>query len=1089
MHYRSDVSLVRRLDLFASFAAASCVVIGLSVLSGWALHVPGLVTWGATRVMVPNTAACFLLAGLSLWLLRKGADQPFWLARKLIAHAATAIFSLLSLTSLLNRLFHLNLSIDFLMFLQPPAAWGTQGPAFMSPITAVGFLLLGCALAMMDWLPKGKSWPTQFLCLGAAMTTLFGFFGLILGARVSPLDVAAPTVAAFLVLNFGILCSRPRWALGGLMTRRSPGAKWLRRALPGAALLFGLIGWLLSQPLLTDVHLTWIEVAVLALLTGCMLTLFIGWIAYMVDRSDDDGVRAEQPSNPPLGDLEEPEAEIRLQRWVRLGAGVAVLLTSLLGLLSWRMARQSQRDAAWVAHTHEASAALEITLRHLVDTETGARGFFLTGQAPFLQTYDEGQRAAILDLAGLRKLIRDPDQQRRLDLLGQRVAAKLQLARILVTARKNFGTIPTLAQLEQGKQLMDDVRVSADAIEAAEDQFVVQRSERARATRHLTTTAVGLGSIFEIIFLFIAGMTVSREIGVSAEARAQIKTLNADLERRVGQRTAELQSEVTVRIASEAKLKNQAALLELADDAILVRDLENRVVFFNPAAQVMYGLSPEEISGRVSHELLQTEFPLPLAAIDAALASNGGWQGELRHRTGQGVEMVVASRWTLQRDEQGAPMAVLEINRDITERKQNEEQLAAQAEELRQSQKALEDQAFMMQSILDSMIEGLVAADEHGKFVLWNPAAEKIMGLGATGLPPQEWSAHYGVFLPDKVTPVAPGQTALERAVRGEVVSTEVFLRNPALDREVWLEINSSPLRGNDGVLRGGVAAFRDITQRKADELEIRKLNEDLEARIVRRTAQLEMANRELEAFSYSVSHDLRSPLRHIAGFTRILINEFGGSMEAEARAHLQSIEKAVGLTGQLIEGLLNMATLGRQALRPRHTDLNPLVEEIISQLRPECEGREVEWRVAPLPALDCDPILIRQVLQNLLDNALKYSRGRRPAIIEVDSIQRPGEPAVIFVRDNGAGFDLKYAEKLFGVFQRFHSKKEFEGTGVGLATVLRILQKHGGTIWAESAVDQGATFYFAMQPVTAQTGLTAKATEDQEAVTTSRQT
>jgi light-regulated signal transduction histidine kinase (bacteriophytochrome) len=218
-----------------------------------------------------------------------------------------------------------------------------------------------------------------------------------------------------------------------------------------------------------------------------------------------------------------------------------------------------------------------------------------------------------------------------------------------------------------------------------------------------------------------------------------------------------------------------------------------------------------------------------------------------------------------------------------------------------------------------------------------------------------------------------------------------------------------------------------------------------------------------LEAFSYSVSHDLRTPLRHVAGYARILVNDFGPVMAVEAREHLQRIEDAVSRMGLLIDALLKMAVLRRQSLRLSQSELNPIVDDVISMLQPECDGRDVEWRIAKLPALDCDPILMAQVFQNLLGNALKYSRGRDKAVIEVGSIQRPGEPAIIFVRDNGAGFNMKYAERLFGVFQRFHTDSEFEGTGVGLATVHRIIQKHGGTIWAESEVDHGATFYFAL--------------------------
>jgi signal transduction histidine kinase len=258
--------------------------------------------------------------------------------------------------------------------------------------------------------------------------------------------------------------------------------------------------------------------------------------------------------------------------------------------------------------------------------------------------------------------------------------------------------------------------------------------------------------------------------------------------------------------------------------------------------------------------------------------------------------------------------------------------------------------------------------------------------------------------------------------------------------------------------------------------LQIRTLNEELEERIAKRTEQLEATNRELEAFSCSVSHDLRTPLRHIAGFARILVNDFGPVMAVEAREHLQRIEDAVSRMELLVDALLKMAVLRRQPLRLRRSELNPIVDEVVSMLQPECEGRDVEWRIAKLPALDCDPILMVQVFQNLLGNAVKYSRGQPKAVIEVDSIQQAGKPVIIFVRDNGAGFNMKYAEKLFSVFQRFHTESEFEGTGVGLATVHRIIQKHGGIIWAEAEVDHGATFYFDLL-TTEQSGTTRKAT------------
>ena len=419
------------------------------------------------------------------------------------------------------------------------------------------------------------------------------------------------------------------------------------------------------------------------------------------------------------------------------------------------------------------------------------------------------------------------------------------------------------------------------------------------------------------------------------------------------------------------------------------------------------------------------------------------------------------------KDAQDNLAGAVAVLRDITNRKQVEAVLAGQAEELSRqaaelmcSRNELETQKLMLQSVLDSMSEGLVTTDERGKFVIWNPAAEKIVGLGPANVTSEEWSAHYGLYLPDMVTPFPVDQNPLRRALLGETSTADMYLRNLELGTGVFIESSASPLRDKSGALRGGVVAFRDITQRKIDEREIRKLNDKLEEKVFERTAQLQAANHELEAFSYSVSHDLRAPLRHIVGFTSLFLEEFGASLEPRGQNYLRRIQAGASRMGQLVDELLNLARIGRRALHPQPTELKSVVEEVIAMLQPEIEGRQMEWKIGRLPCVECDPVLIQQVFQNLIANALKYSRPRAQAVIEIGQTQENEQP-VIFVRDNGVGFDMQYAGKLFGVFERLHRAEDFEGTGVGLATVLRIVKKHGGRVWAQAELDRGATFYF----------------------------
>jgi light-regulated signal transduction histidine kinase (bacteriophytochrome) len=240
------------------------------------------------------------------------------------------------------------------------------------------------------------------------------------------------------------------------------------------------------------------------------------------------------------------------------------------------------------------------------------------------------------------------------------------------------------------------------------------------------------------------------------------------------------------------------------------------------------------------------------------------------------------------------------------------------------------------------------------------------------------------------------------------------------------------------------------------------QLLDQLEHRVAERTAELAAANQELEAFSYSVSHDLRAPLRAIDGFARILIEEHAARLDSGAQRYLHRVRDGAQRMGQLIDDLLAFSRLSRLPLRKTVVITSDVVQEVLDELRPDYEHRQVEIRLGELPACQADPTLLKQVWTNLLSNALKYTRGRGVAWIEIGS-QPANGGRTYFVKDNGVGMDMRYADKLFGVFQRFHTREEFEGTGVGLAIVHRIIQRHGGRVWADSQPGQGSTFYFTL--------------------------
>jgi PAS domain S-box-containing protein len=384
----------------------------------------------------------------------------------------------------------------------------------------------------------------------------------------------------------------------------------------------------------------------------------------------------------------------------------------------------------------------------------------------------------------------------------------------------------------------------------------------------------------------------------------------AAIRRRIERELREARDKLETEVAERTQ---QASLLNLTHDSIFVRDIDFVITYWNLGAQELYGWTAEDAIGKQSHQFLQTVYPTPLDDVRAELMRTGRWEGELERTKADGTHIIVASRWSLQRDERQRPLTILETNNDITERKRTEEA--------------------------------------------------------------------------------------------------------------------------------------------------IRKLNEDLE----KRTVELASINKELEAFAYSISHDLRAPLRHMAGYAELLQKHAASILDEKSRRYMTMILEAAKRMGDLIDDLLAFSRIGRAETQKTIVSLEQLVKEALSEVQQETDGRKIDWRIGALPNLYGDRSMLRLALVNLVSNAVKFSRKRPQAEIEIGCTDGKQEEIVVFIKDNGVGFDMKYVNKLFGVFQRLHRTEEFEGTGIGLATVQRIIHRHGGRIWAEGLVDKGATFYFSV--------------------------
>ena len=367
----------------------------------------------------------------------------------------------------------------------------------------------------------------------------------------------------------------------------------------------------------------------------------------------------------------------------------------------------------------------------------------------------------------------------------------------------------------------------------------------------------------------------------------------------------------------KVEIEERSSLLDLTHDSIFIRDMNSIITYWNRGAEEFYGWTQKEALGKRPGELLRTVFPKAFEEIWEELLQTDRWEGELTHTKADGVQVIVASRWSLRRDQQSRPVAILETGNDITARKRWEE--------------------------------------------------------------------------------------------------------------------------------------------------EIQGLNEQL----AKRSVALEASNKELEAFAYSISHDLRAPLRHTAGFAELLRKSAASSLNEKSQRYLTMILEAAKRMGSLIDDLLAFSRISRAEAHNSNLSLEQLVREAVAEVGQDASERKIVWKIDPLPEWYGDRAMLRLALVNLISNAVKFTRTRPQAEIEVGCTEHKPDQVVLFIRDNGVGFDMKYSSKLFGVFQRLHPQEAFEGTGIGLATVQRIVHRHGGRVWAEATVNSGATFYFSLSKIT----------------------
>ncbi|ABF40813.1 PAS/PAC sensor hybrid histidine kinase [Candidatus Koribacter versatilis Ellin345] len=392
------------------------------------------------------------------------------------------------------------------------------------------------------------------------------------------------------------------------------------------------------------------------------------------------------------------------------------------------------------------------------------------------------------------------------------------------------------------------------------------------------------------------------------------------------------------------------------------------------------------------------------------------------------------------------------IVRALMRTKRAQAELKERYTELQAAHEALAEREKQFRAVFDNAMDAMIIWDDRGRFTAANPAASELFAVPRERL--------VGATIEDFLS--FKDREEVAGSLRASEISGrrgEFELRKPnggVRQIEYTATVDFQAHRH--------LSIMRDITARKAAEAEVRKLNAELERRVEQRTAQLQEANQELEAFSYSVSHDLRAPFRHISGFSDLLLRHLTNTDET-TRHYVRTIAESAQYAGALVDNLLAFSRMSRSQLRWIPVDMNLLLKEVVRDVMREANGRVIHWTLPDLPIVFADGAMLKLAMRNLLANAVKYTRHKAEADVEV-GVREHANEWEFWVKDNGVGFDEKYADKLFGVFQRLHRMEEFEGTGIGLASVRRIVQRHGGRVWAEGVVDEGAAFYFTLPKV-----------------------
>ena len=704
--------------------------------------------------------------------------------------------------------------------------------------------------------------------------------------------------------------------------------------------------------------------------------------------------------------------KIPVENKILAGFVVTALALGVMGWLSYRVVEEFVAAQKSVTHSQEVISRLHAMLATVVEIDTDQRGYLLSRDPAFLRGHSEAAASITGQLEQLKELTADnPAQQQTLNQFDAQMRTVISLTDHRISVFQKSGLQAALAAEPMQKVEAAMTRVTSLTTEmySTEEKLLVQRREHARIIGIRTVLVVISGSSCAVIIGGLAVFLGRRDIRWRARAETELQ-----------------QREERFRLMVGA----------IRDYAVIRLDPDGCIASWNVGAQRISGYTADEVIGQHFSifdppEAIQSGVPQSLLACATRTGHCEDTEWRLRK---DGSRFCANVTIAAIRNPQGELLGFVMVTRDLTENRR-----AAEIQEER-------DRYFDLSRELICVL----GFDVFLKSI--NPAWKWTLGFSDEEMmskPLTEW-----VHPDDRAATLAEHEKLMAGS---EMIYFENRLR--AKDGTWrWFAWSARPAVPQKLIYGTG----RDITERKQAQDKIEMLNADLQAY----TRQLEEANKELEAFSYSVSHDLRAPLRHIDGFVKMLVKQSMPQLDDRGKRYLDIIGDSAQRMGTLIDDLLVFSRMSRAELRRTRVSTDSLVHEVVEGLQTEINERHITWKIGTLPEVNADPAMLQQVWVNLISNAVKYTRPRDPAKIEIGCAESANDgngEYVFFVHDNGVGFDMQYAHKLFGVFQRLHRAEEFEGTGIGLANVSRIVHRHGGRVWAEGWPDAGATFYFSL--------------------------